>query len=96
MEIHLNKELEKKCISSIQQYFTENLGGDIGELKAFLLLRFFTEEIAPSVYNMAIGDAQSFLQEKLGDLENTCFAKEFNHWQPKPKETAARSRGGRS
>ena len=92
MDIHLKKELEKKLVTSIQRYFEENLGGAIGELKAQLLLRFCLEEIAPSVYNLAIQDAESFFLEKVADLENTCFAKEFAHWSDRPK--AAKSQAG--
>ena len=83
MDIQLKKETERQLVASIQRYCTENLGGDIGELKALLLLRFCLEEIAPCVYNQAVGEAQAFLQEKLADLENTCFAEEFGYWKDK-------------
>jgi len=83
MTIELKKETERQLVTSIQRYCSENLGGDIGELKAALLLRFCLEEIAPCVYNQAISDAQSYIQEKAMDLENTCFAEEFGYWKDK-------------
>jgi uncharacterized protein (DUF2164 family) len=95
MEIQLQKHVQKQLVASIQRYAAENLGGDIGELKASLLLRFCLEEIAPCVYNQAIADAQGFFQEKVADLENTCFAKEFGYWKDKSKPEVQRKAGFR-
>jgi uncharacterized protein (DUF2164 family) len=95
MEIKLKKEVEQHLMTSIQRYCAESLGAEIGQLQAGLFLRFCMEEIAPSVYNQAIADAQMFLQEKLADLENTCFAKEFGYWKDKPKAPATRRAGFR-
>ena len=95
MEIRLKKETERQLITSIQRYCSENLGGDIGELKASLLLRYALEEIGPSVYNQAIADAQAFFNEKVEDLENTCFAKEFGYWKDKGRAAVRKQPGGR-
>ena len=76
MEIQLSKDTERRLLPRIQQYCSESLGVEAGELQASLFLRFCVEEIGPSIYNQAIADAQRFLQEKLADLENTCFAEE--------------------
>jgi uncharacterized protein (DUF2164 family) len=77
-------EARKRAIASIRRYFGESLDDDIGDLKAELVLDFFLKEIAPTVYNLAIQDAQKLLQERLTDLDNTLFASEFAYWQ---KET---------
>lgn len=53
----------------------------IGDLKAMLLLKFFSEEIAPSVYNQAIRDAQAYFGDKSADLEGSCFEEEFSYWR---------------
>ena len=63
---------------------------EIGELKALLVLRFFQEEIAPCVYNQAIGHARDYLQERVADLENVCFAEEFGHWNKGKGRSVAR------
>lgn len=81
MEIKLAKDVEQKLVGSIQRYMRENFDEEIGELKASMFLRFCLEEIAPSVYNQAISDARAFMQERVADLENVCFAQEFSHWQ---------------
>lgn len=77
----LPKDVQQQMSDSIQRYWSENMDGDIGELKAGLLLQFILDEVAPSIYNLAIHDAQAYLQEKVTDLEVNCYAPEFNHWR---------------
>ena len=80
MTIKLSKPAKKKSIESIKRYFAEQLDEEIGDLKALLLLDFCLE-ICPSVYNQAIIDARSFIENKLSDLEDTCYEPEFDYWQ---------------
>ena len=63
-------------------YFDERLEQKIGDLQAQLLLDFFLEELAPTVYNRAIFDAQAFVQERIVDIDATCFEPEFAYWKP--------------
>jgi len=81
--IALSKDVRTRASESIKRYFAENPDDDIGDLKAGLLLDFFLEEIAPSVYNRAIVDAQTYFQDKLTDLDGTCYEPEFGfrHWE---------------
>ena len=95
MEIQLKKDLEKQLVASVQRYCAEDLGLEVGELKAGLFLKFCLAEIGPSVYNQAISDAQAYFQEKVADLENTCFAQEFAHWKERTKPAAPRRAGFR-
>lgn len=81
MDIKLTKETEKRLTGSLQRYLREELGEEVGELKAGLFLRFCLEEIGPSIYNQAIQDARAFMQEKIADLENVCYVPEGNHWK---------------
>ena len=80
MTISLSDDVRKQAIGSIQRYFTEDLDQDIGDLKAALVLDFILKEIAPSVYNGAIADAQSYLRDRVADLEGACSAPEFAYW----------------
>jgi uncharacterized protein (DUF2164 family) len=80
MPITLTDDARRHSIASIKRYFLEELDQDIGELKAGMVLEFFLAEIAPTVYNGAIADAQTFLRERLVDLEATCAVPEFAHW----------------
>jgi len=84
--IKLPKETEQRLIASIKRYFVENMDEEVGELKASLLLDFCLEEIAPCAYNQAIADAQAYMQDKLADIDNACFALEFDYWRKRSKK----------
>ena len=80
MTISLSDDARKQSIASIKRYFSEELDQDIGELKAGLLLDFMLKEIAPTIYNGAIADAQTYLRDRLADLEGACSVAEFAYW----------------
>jgi uncharacterized protein (DUF2164 family) len=80
MAVTIEPETKKRLIPSIKRYVAENLEQEIGDLQAGLLLDYVVKEIAPSVYNKAIRDAQEYFQERVGDLETVCFQKEFDYW----------------
>jgi uncharacterized protein (DUF2164 family) len=80
MTLTLTDDATKQSIASIKRYFDEALDQDIGDLKAALVLEFFLKEIAPSVYNSAIADAQTFLRDRVADLDGACAAPEFAYW----------------
>ena len=82
MTIRLAKDTEAYLIGSIKRFFSEELDEDIGELKALRVLDFCIREIGPSVYNQAIVDAQSFIQEKAADLGAVRYQAEFDFWKP--------------
>ncbi len=80
MTIRLKDETEKQLIASIRRFFREEMEEEYGDLKARLVLDFCIKEIAPSVYNQAVADAQAFVQAKLEDLEATCWKPELAYW----------------
>ena len=84
MSVEISKEASEKAIGSIRRYCSERLEHEISELQARLLLDFVLQEIGPSVYNAAIADAQTYLRDRVADLEGACYEKEFGYW---PKET---------
>ena len=79
--IKLDKESEDRSLASIKRFFDEQMDDDIGELKARLVLEFCLKEIGPSVYNRAVADAQSFMQERVTDLDGSCYEPEFGYWK---------------
>lgn len=81
MTIKLSKATKQQLIKSIKRYFEEKLDTEIGDLKASLFLDFCLQEICPSVYNNAVLDARSFLEDKLSELEDTYYEPEFEYWQ---------------
>jgi uncharacterized protein (DUF2164 family) len=80
MTIKLSDDARKRSIASIKRYFLEELDQDIGELKAGLVVDFFLKEIAPTIYNGAIADAQTYVRDRLVDLDGACAAPEFAYW----------------
>jgi len=80
MAIELPKETEEKLIASIKQYLLEHLDLDAGDLKASLLLKYVLQEIAPSIYNQAILDAQARMTEMVDEIDGTCHELEFGFW----------------
>jgi len=78
----LPKETLERMADSLQRYWRENFDEDIGDLKTSLLLQFILDEIAPSIYNLAIHDAQTYLQEKISDLEVNHYCEEFSYPWP--------------
>jgi uncharacterized protein (DUF2164 family) len=80
MAITLSPDARKQALASIKQYATENLDQELGDLQAGLLLDYVLKEIAPSIYNRAIHDAQTYLQDRVADLEGVCFEREFGYW----------------
>jgi uncharacterized protein (DUF2164 family) len=81
MAIELPKDARERAIGSIRQYVEENLGVEVGDLKASLLLQFFLKEIAPSVYNQAVVDAQTCMEQMVSEVEGTCHEQEFGFWK---------------
>ena len=89
MVVALSDDIAKRALASIRRFAAEHLDEELGELEARLLLEFFLKEIAPSVYNAAIADAQTYLGDRVSDLEGACYAPEFGYW---PKATTRKPR----
>ena len=51
------------------------------DLKASAFLEFCVREIGPSIYNQAIADAQTYVQEKVADLGGARYQAEFDYWK---------------
>lgn len=89
MSIELSKQVRGDAIASIQRYFEEHMTEPIGELPAGLLLNFFVEEIGPAIYNQAVADSQSRMQQRVADLDGELYEEAFQYW---PKVRAKRSK----
>jgi len=79
--IEYQDEARKRSIVSIKRYFDEVLDQDIGDLKAEMMLDFILKEIAPTVYNQAIQDAQKLMQERVTEMDGALFATEFAYFE---------------
>ena len=80
MPITLSDETSDRVVASLKRYFGEELDIELGDLKARLLLDFLLKEIAPSIYNAAVTDAQTYLRDRVADLDGACFEAEFGYW----------------
>ena len=89
MPVQLSDDTRQKVLASIRRYFSEQLDQDIGDLQAGLMLEFILKEVGPSIYNAAIGDAQTYMRDRVADLEGVCFEPELAYWR---KGAARRSR----
>ncbi len=85
--IEISKQARGDAIASIRRYFEENMTEPIGELPAGLLLNFFLEEIGPVIYNRAVADAQTRMQQRVSDLDGELYVDPFPYW---PKVEAKR------
>ena len=81
MAIELNPEQKRRVVASIKTFAAQELDQDLGDLKAGLVLEFVLKEIAPSIYNQAIADAQAYVRDRVADLEGVCYHAEFAYWQ---------------
>jgi len=80
VSIELSKQARGDAIASIQRYFEENMTEPIGELPAGSLLNFFVEEVGPAIYNQAVADAQSRMQQRVADLDGELYEEAFQYW----------------
>jgi len=80
MAIKLSPESSARFIASIKRYFAESMDDEIGDLKASLLLEFFVREIGPTIYNTAVVDAQTRLQDAVMDLDGSCHEPDPGYW----------------
>ena len=85
MALEFPTETKKQALESIKRFFTEEMENDIGDLKANTVLCFFLEELAPSVYNRAVSDAQGRVMESVGDLDGSCHEPEFGFWNERKR-----------
>lgn len=76
----LPDDARKRAIASIQRFFGDELGQDIGDLKASTVLDYFLVELGPVVYNKAVVDATTFFAERASDLGALAYQDEFPYW----------------
>lgn len=80
MTIKLEPQARGRFLASIKRYFAEQLDDDIGDLKAEILLEFVMKEIAPTIYNRAVADAQARAQLLVSELDTACYEPDLGFW----------------
>ncbi len=63
---------EKEILAQkIQSYFREELESEIGQFDALFLLDFISEEIGSYFYNRGLYDAQTVLEKRIEDVNDS-------------------------
>jgi uncharacterized protein (DUF2164 family) len=75
--VTLSADARQRAVASLQHYFENNFDEPLGDLKASLLLDHLLAEIAPSVYNKALADAQQYLEERVAEVVPALNKPEF-------------------
>ena len=68
MAVVLLDDARKQALASLKRFCSTELEFEIRDLQSIALLDFFLKEIAPSVYNGAVSDAQTWLRDRVADL----------------------------
>lgn len=76
MRIRLSQEARERLSGEVQRFFADELDQDLSDFQARRLIDFFVRHLAAPVYNQAIHDARSFVQDKLDDLDGEFYEPE--------------------
>ena len=87
MLIQLPPEAEKQAMISVRRFCTEELEVELSELQARQFLKFVLQEIAPTAFNAGVAAAETYLRDRVADLEGVCHVPDFSYW---PKGTSVR------
>jgi uncharacterized protein (DUF2164 family) len=66
--IKLSSEAQKELIEQIKRYYATERDEAISDFQAENFLRFILSVIGPAIYNQAIEDAYTLMNEKADDL----------------------------
>ncbi|GAB4460068.1 MAG: hypothetical protein OHK0029_23490 [Armatimonadaceae bacterium] len=81
MRMELKKEAHAEALASLKQFYEQNRKESLGNMEAEELLDFFLEELGPLIYNHAVADAQSRMQQAVLDLSGDLYEEEFPYWE---------------
>ncbi len=80
MAVELSKDARVTAVASIERWFSTHMDQNIGNMQAAELLDFFLKELAPSVYNRGVADAQTHLLARVNEVDIDCHESEFGYW----------------
>ena len=69
MKFELTDERKEKLTNRIKTYFEKELEVRLSDFQINQFIAFLQKEISPTIYNQAINDTESFIKDKLTDLE---------------------------
>ncbi len=72
--IHLTDEQKKSMMEDIAYFFDSEYDEQIGLIKQMRILEFFTEELAPVIYNKALDDMMVWYKRQQDNMESDFYA----------------------
>jgi uncharacterized protein (DUF2164 family) len=87
MAIELSRDEQQQALASMRRFADSELDVELSDIQLMALLQYVLKEIAPSVRNQTLADAQVFLRERLADMEASLYEPEFAWW---PKGSSVR------
>jgi uncharacterized protein (DUF2164 family) len=87
MTLELTAEDRKQAQSSLVRFCDQELDIELSQIQAARLLDFIVKELGPSFHNAALTDAQTFVRDRLAEMESSLTEPTFTYW---PKGTAVR------
>lgn len=75
--ITLAEPLRKQAVASLRSYAAEHFDEELSELQATLLLDHLLVDIGPAIYNQALADARTYIEERAADLDASLHKAEF-------------------
>lgn len=73
----LPKEQREIITENIRIFFETERGESIGHLAADHILDFFLNELGPVIYNGALGDCRTLVEQRMQSLEEDIYALEW-------------------
>jgi len=77
--IVLSEERRTDLIATVQHFVATEFDQELSEFQARRLLEFFLRHLGAPVYNQAVQDVRTFLQEKVADLDVEFYEPEEPH-----------------
>jgi uncharacterized protein (DUF2164 family) len=75
--VKLSREQKLEIVGKMQRYFNSEFSEEIGQLATEIFLDFILKEISPYIYNQAIKDARSIIEQRMMLLEEDVCALEI-------------------
>lgn len=72
--MNLSKEQRLQVTQRIRTYFEDEHGQEMGQIAADQLLDFMLKEISPYIYNQAVEEAITMVQQRMISLEEDLYA----------------------
>lgn len=73
----LTRDQREIITENIRAFFEAERGETIGHLAADHLLDFFVKELGPVIYNGALGDCRTLVEQRMQSLEEDIYALEW-------------------